>query len=70
MQINYALNTNELDSNFLEAIKLMFKDKNITILIRDDESEAEDFAFGNSIEEGLSCPSVSRDALNQALYAD
>jgi hypothetical protein len=31
MHINYKLNTNELDADFLESVKIMFKDKDITI---------------------------------------
>ncbi len=70
MQINYTLNTNELDSDFLESIKLLFKNKDITISIADVDNEKEDFAFAKAIEEGLSSQSVSIDELNQALYAD
>lgn len=51
MQINYTLNTNELDINFLEAIKLLFKDKDITISISNAEDKKEDFA--KAIQEEL-----------------
>lgn len=68
MQVNYKLNTDELDSHFLESIKLMFKNKNISISIIDDEDE--DFALGKAMEEGLLSPSATREELNQALYAD
>jgi hypothetical protein len=70
MQINYTLNTNELDINFLEAIKLLFKDKDITISINDAEDEKEDNALANAITEGLLSSSVSKDELNKVLYAD
>ena len=60
MQINYTLNTNELDINFLEAIKLLFKDKDITISINDAEDEKED----NAITEGLLSSSALKLAVN------
>ena len=67
MQVNYKLNTNELNGNFLEAIKLLFKDKEITISITDADDEE---TFGKAIEAGLLTESVSRAELNSALYAD
>jgi len=69
MHINYKLNANELDADFLESVKIMFKDKDITISIDDTESD-EDFAFGLSIKEGLLSESVSREELDKVLYAD
>jgi len=54
MQVNYKLNTDELDSHFLDSVKLMFKNKNISISIIDDE----DFALGRAMEEGLLSPSI------------
>ena len=53
MQINYTLNTNELDTDFLEASKLLFKNKDITISIVDAEDVTEDFALAKAIKEGL-----------------
>ncbi len=69
MHINYKLNTNELDADFLESVKIMFKDKDITISIDDMEND-EDVALGKSIEEGLLSESVSREELDKVLYAD
>jgi hypothetical protein len=69
MHINYKLNTNELDADFLESVKIMFKDKDIVISIADTETD-EDFALGNTIEEGLLSESVSREELDKVLYAD
>lgn len=69
MHINYKLNTNELDADFLESVKIMFKDKDITISIDDMEND-EDFALAKSIEEGLLSESVSREELDKVLYAD
>ncbi|MDO9169873.1 MAG: hypothetical protein Q7U18_12430 [Methylobacter sp.] len=69
MHINYKLNTNDLDTNFLESVKLMFKDKEINISIVDTEND-EDFALGKAIEEGLLSESVSREELDKVLYAD
>jgi hypothetical protein len=70
MQINYTLNTNELDIDFIESIKLLFKNKEITISIADAEDEKEDNAFGCAITEGLASQSVLRSELDRALYAD
>ncbi|MDP1773364.1 MAG: hypothetical protein Q8L15_13895 [Methylobacter sp.] len=69
MHINYKLNTNDLDANFLESVKIMFKDKDIIISIADTEDD-EDFALGKAVEEGLLSKSVSREELDKALYAD
>lgn len=69
MHINYKLNTNDLDANFLESVKIMFKDKDITISIADVEND-EDFALGQAIETGLLTESVSRKELNKFLHAD
>jgi len=69
MHINYKLNTNDLDANFLESVKIMFKDKDIIISIADTEDD-EDFALGKAVEEGLLSESVSREELDKVLYAD
>lgn len=69
MHINYKLNTNDLDANFLESVKIMFKDKDIIISIADTEND-EDFALGKAIEEGLLSESTSREELDKVLYAD
>jgi hypothetical protein len=69
MHINYQLNTNDLDADFLESVKIMFKDKDIIISIVDAEND-EDFALGKAIEEGFLSESVSREELDKALYAD
>ncbi|MFI3155734.1 MAG: hypothetical protein QX199_06220 [Methylococcaceae bacterium] len=69
MHINYKLNTNDLDANFLESVKIMFKDKDIIISIADTEND-EDFALGKAVEEGLSSKSASREELDKVLYAD
>ena len=69
MHIDYKLNTNDLDANFLESVKIMFKDKDIVISIADTEND-EDFALGKAIEEGLLSESISREELDKVLYAD
>lgn len=69
MHIDYKLNTNDLDANFLESVKIMFKDKDIIISIVDTEND-EDFALGKAIEAGLLSESVSREELDKVLYAD
>lgn len=69
MHINYKLNCNDLDTNFLESVKIMFKDKDITISIVDTEND-EDFALAKAIEKGLLSESASREELNKVLHAD
>lgn len=69
MRINYKLNTSDLDADFLESVKIMFKDKDITISIADIEND-EDFALGKAIETGLLSESVSKKELNKVLHAD
>ncbi|MCX7095463.1 MAG: hypothetical protein NTY50_18740 [Methylobacter sp.] len=69
MNINYKLNTHDLDVNFLESVKIMFKDKDITISIAETEND-EDFALGRAMEEGLLSQSVSREELDKVLHAD
>ena len=66
MHINYKLNTNDLNADFLKSVKIMFKDKDITISIADTEND-ENFAFGKAIEEGLLSESVSRKELDKVL---
>ena len=39
MQATYSLNSNELNINFLNSVKKMFKNKNIDIIISDDCQE-------------------------------
>jgi len=39
MQATYNLNTDELNINFLNSIKEMFKNKNINIIISDNHQE-------------------------------
>ncbi len=69
MRINYKLNTNDLDANFLESVKIMFKDKDITISIADIEND-EYFALDKAIETGLLSESASREELNKVLHVD
>ena len=66
MQVNYRVHTDDLDANFLESIKIMFKNKEIDIFIMDEDSE--DHQLGQAIEEGLSSEVVSRKDLDKALY--
>ncbi|MBD3808143.1 MAG: hypothetical protein IE909_19225 [Campylobacterales bacterium] len=39
MQVAYQLSSNELDSSFLKSVKQLFKDKNIEIVIYDEDEE-------------------------------
>lgn len=37
MQISYRLNANELDNNFLESLKASFQDKEIEIIVYEND---------------------------------
>ncbi|MEB3311260.1 MAG: hypothetical protein VKJ02_13610 [Snowella sp.] len=37
MQINYRLNANELDNNFLESLKVAFQNKEIEIIVYESD---------------------------------
>jgi len=39
MQVAYQLSSNELDSSFLKSVKQLFKNKNIEIVIYDEDEE-------------------------------
>jgi len=48
MQVAYRLNANELDINFLESIKKLFKNKKLNISISVDKQENEtEYLFSN-----------------------
>lgn len=68
MQATYRLQAEELNIDFLESIKKMFKQKTIEISAIDEEEE--DLAFGKAIEEGLKSEGVSIDELHKALRAN
>ncbi len=56
MNINYQLNVNELDTNFIESIKKLFIDKEIIIHISDitdSDYLAKIPGMRESIEEGI-----------------
>lgn len=44
MQVSYRLNCNELDVSFLNSIKELFTNKNIEIVISDEDEVDEKFA--------------------------
>jgi len=68
MQATYRIQAEELDVEFLESIKKMFKKKSLEISIVDEDEE--DFAFGRAIDEGLKSESVSKEEFFKALRAD
>ena len=57
MQVAYRLNANELDINFLESIKKLFKNKKLNISISVDKQE-------NETEYLLSNPANASHLLN------
>jgi hypothetical protein len=69
MHINYKLNTDDLDTDFLESVKILFNDKDISISIVDIEKD-EDFALGKDIDAGFLSETASKEELNKALYAN
>jgi len=48
MQVAYQLSSNELDSSFLKSVKQLFKNKNIEIVIYDEDEE--DKKLGSMLE--------------------
>ena len=40
MEVAYQINTQELNNNFLESIKLIFGDKDLQILVKDNFDES------------------------------
>ena len=41
MYTTFHINTNELDINFLKGIKSLFKNKNVSIIVEEDQDETE-----------------------------
>jgi uncharacterized protein YnzC (UPF0291/DUF896 family) len=68
VQATYRLQADELNIDFVEAIKQMFKQKTVEISIVDEQEE--DLAFGKAIEYGLQSETVSKDELYKALRAN
>ena len=68
MQATYRLQADELNIDFVESIKQMFKQKTVEISIIDEQEE--DLAFGKAIDHGLHSENASKDELYKALRAD
>ena len=41
MYTTFHINTNELDINFLKGIKSLFKNKNVSIIVEEEQDETE-----------------------------
>ncbi len=66
MRVAYQLKSAELDSDFLESIKSLFKNKDIEIVISDDEED--DRRFGDILNYTFyNSQKVSEDSLLEAL---
>lgn len=68
MQAIYRVQADELDVDFLESIKKMFKHKTLEISIVDETQEDE--ALVRAIELGLETENVNKDELYKVLSAD
>lgn len=69
MQVAYQLRSDELDINFLESVKALFNNKEIEIIIHDEEEE--DKKLEKILNHTLqSSHKVSEAALLEALSED
>jgi hypothetical protein len=69
MQVAYQLSSNELDSSFLKSVKQLFKNKNIEIVIYDEDEE--DNKLGSMLECSMSDKTtVSEIDFLKALHED
>jgi hypothetical protein len=67
MQVAYQLSSNELDSSFIKSVKQLFKDKNIEIVIYDEDEE--DKKFGSILEESMiDKTTISEDVFLKVLH--
>ena len=41
MYTTFHINTNELDNNFLKGLKSLFRNKNVSIIVEEDQDETE-----------------------------
>lgn len=66
MRVAYQLKSAELDSNFLESIKSLFQNKDIEIVVSDEEED--DRRFGEILNHSFyNSQKVSEDLLLEAL---
>ena len=68
MQAVYRVQAEELDIDFLESVKKMFKQKTVEISIIDEDEE--DAIVAKAIEISLADENVSKEELYKALNAD
>lgn len=67
MQVAYRLSASELDGSFVASIKALFKDKNIEIVIYDEDEEEE--KLGAILKESAKeTASVSEEVFLKALH--
>ncbi|MFA6143412.1 MAG: hypothetical protein WCW84_01990 [Sulfurimonas sp.] len=66
MQVAFQLHSADLDGSFIESIKNLFKNKNIEIVVHDDEDEEK--RFGDILEHTYAdSKPVSEEMLFEAL---
>lgn len=69
MQVAYQLSSNELDSSFLKSVKQLFKNKEIEIIIYDEDET--DKRFGTILECSMDDKeTVSEDEFLKTLHED
>jgi hypothetical protein len=69
LQVAYQLSSNELDSSFIKSVKQLFKNKNIEIVIYDEDEE--DKKFGEILEDSYAKSDlVSEESFLKALHED
>lgn len=69
MQVAYQLSSDELDSSFIKSVKQLFKNKNIEIVIYDEDEE--DKKFGEILKDSyVKSDSVSEESFLKALHED
>lgn len=68
MQVVYRLDSSELNIDFLDSVKALFKNKTVEIIVADEDEE--DKAMTLAIDEGLKGETASEEELLRVLRAD
>jgi transcriptional/translational regulatory protein YebC/TACO1 len=68
MQVVYRLDSSELNIDFLDSVKTLFKNKTVEIIVADEDDE--DKAMTLAIDKGLKSETVGEEELLRVLRAD
>jgi hypothetical protein len=68
MQVVYKLDSSELNIDFLDSVKTLFKNKTVEIIVADEDDE--DNAMTLAIDKGLKSETVGEEELLRVLRAD